>query len=545
MSKPGAFLQLFAPRRPRRPDRHTLLDFFTPPAYRRGRAPRAALPCALRFDERLVYWAMRNTPVTEAPKHFLILGAVGSGKTTAIDLFLQSIAPRFRAGRATPEQLIIFDAQRDILPTLASYGLGPDQENVWILNPFDNRCAVWNLADAAQRPSVARYIATMLVPQEEKSSAPFYASAARDLLTYVIWGLNRIQGNRWTLRDLLCAADSKRRIEAVTARHPRGSRLAASILKDDKHAFGVLSTLSTKLSRFEEVAGLWHSRPLARQFSIPEFLQQPGVLVLGWDPVLNESLWPINAILLKALADEILRGPRQRLPRHWFVLDEFRTMEKADAVQRLLNRGRGKGVSVLIALQSIAGLLDVYGEHTAQDILSACAHKSVLHLGDPKSAAWAEDYFGKIRRTERTFTENFGGKDGATGSVQHALQDRPGLLASYFMSLPFTGPGRPYKAVNDVPWLNATIITERWFDELNAWRPPRPENVAAFEPREDKEEETLKDWTAEEQQFYGLKPPRKRNPARGRAQETKPERRLPVRDPEPELPGLEAPDPPP
>ncbi len=539
MSKPGSFSQWFKPRPPRKRSPHPILDFFTPPAYRHGRARSAGIPCARRFDERYVYWAMRNTPITEAPKHFMILGAVGSGKTTAIELFLQSIAPRFRAERPIPEHLIVFDAQRDLLPTLASYGLGPDQENVWILNPFDDRCAVWNLADAAQSPAMARYIATMLVPQEEKSSAPFFASAARDLLAYVIWGLNRIQAKRWAFRDLLCAADSKERIEAVTARHPRARRLAASILNDDKHAFGALSTLTTKLSRFEEVAGLWHSRPLARSFSVQEFLKQPGVLVLGWDPVLNESLWPINAILLKALADEILRGPRSRQPRHWFVFDEFRAMEQVEAVQRLLNRGRSKGVSVLIALQSIEGLIDVYGPHKAQDILSACAHKTVLRVGDPKSAAWAEEYFGKIRRTERTLTENFGGKDGPTGSYHYGLQDRSALLASYFMSLPFSGPGRPFKAVNDVPWLDATIITERGFDELNAWRPPRSEAVAAFAPREDKEEETLKEWTPKEEQHFGVKPSKKRKTARRRAPKTQGQRHLPSPPPPPEGPGFD------
>jgi hypothetical protein len=111
------------------------------------------------------------------------------------------------------------------------------------------------------------------------------------------------------------------------------------------------------------------------------------------------------------------------------------------------------------------------------------------------------------------------------------------------MSLPFTGPGRPYKAVNDVPWLDATIITERWFDVLNAWRPPRSETVQPFEPREDKEEETLKEWTAKEEEFFGLKPPRKRKKARRSTQETKPERHLPSSASSPELPGLEAPDP--
>ena len=56
--------------------------------------------CALKFDPQSVYWAMRNLPVSEAPKHFLVCGATGSGKTIAIQLFLQSIAPRFRIARS-------------------------------------------------------------------------------------------------------------------------------------------------------------------------------------------------------------------------------------------------------------------------------------------------------------------------------------------------------------------------------------------------------------------------------------------------------------
>lgn len=481
-----------------------------------GRTAVQQAPCAVYFNEDQVFWAMRNMPIEEAPKHFLICGAVGAGKTTAIDLFLQSIAPRFLPDRTQPEQLIIFDAKRDILPTLAALGLRPEHENFWILNPFDERCAVWNLADAAKDPAMARYIATLLVPQEPQSTSPFFASAARDLVVYVIWGLCRLRGARWSLRDLLCALDSREHILAVTAQHPRAHRLVASILNDDKHAFGVLSTLTTKLARFEEVAALWHRREDARRFAIPEFLQRPGVLVLGYDPVLHESLWPINAILLKALTDEILRGPNVRRPRHWFVLDEFRAMEKVDSIHNLLNRGRSKGAAVLLALQSTEGLVDIYKEHRAEDILSACAHKTFLRLGDPKTAGWAESYFGKLRRVERVVTESYGSKSGPSTSLQYQLQDRPILLASYFMNLPFTGPGKPYQAVNDVPWLGSTLITERWFDELNAWRREPAQDVPAFLPHADPDGQKLKEWSPNEERLFGGKPPRQKRSSRTR-----------------------------
>lgn len=498
-------------------------------------------PCACFFNEDFVYWAMRNLPITEAPKHFAILGAVGSGKTTAIDLFLQSIAPRFRSTRESPEQLIVFDAKCDILPTLAGLGLRPDDENVWILNPFDARSAVWNLASAARGRGMPRYIANMLVPSEPRSSSPFFASAAQDLTTYVIQALNRHWGARWSFRDLLCALESVKHIRAVTAGCPRIDRLAAAILDDDKHAFGVLSTLSTKISRFEEVAASWYHRPDARQFSVSEFLRRPGVLVLGHDPVLKESLAPINAILLKALSDEILHGPNTHRPRQWFVLDEFRAMDHVEAIHELLNRGRSKGASVLIGLQSIDGLIDVYGEHRAEDILSACAHKMFLRAGGPKTAEWAEKYFAKLRRTETVVTETYGGSGGPTTAYQHGLQDRPALLDGFFDSLPYTGPGKPYKAVCDVAWLNQVIIVERRFDELHRMRQPADANVLPFDPHADTVDQTIPSWTPEERELYAGKPAAEPQPQKEKKADKLPTRKRPRQGTQPNLP-LEPPE---
>jgi hypothetical protein len=531
MSPRRSFWDLFneIPREPARG--RSALDLFNA-ADEAEDAPDSRPPCALAFDEEFVFWAMANLPVSQAVKHFLICGAVGAGKTSTIELFLQSIAERFRAGRRPPEQLIVFDAKRDILPLLAGMGLRPGAPNVWLLNPFDERSAIWDIAETANEPAMARYVASLLVPEEQQATSPFFASAARDLVVYAMWGLQRHLGTRWTFRDLLCALDSKQHIRAVTAWHPRAARLAGAILDDTRHAFGVLATLTTKLSRFEEIAALWHSRPEAPRFSVSEFLQRPGVLVLGHDPVLTESLWPINAIVLKALTDEILRGPDTRRPRHWFVLDEFRAMRNVDCIHDLLNRGRSKGASVLLGLQSTEGLIDVYKEHRAADILSACAYKTFLHLGDPKTAAWAEQYFGQVRRHEPVITHSYGSKSGSSTSNAEGLQDRPLFLASYFLNLPFAEPGGPYKAVSDVPWLGATVITELPFDNLNACRQPPDRTVPVFVPHPNPADQTLPEWTPEEEAFHGFKKPRKKK-QQSPKQERKP---LPKRDRNPDPP---------
>jgi len=458
--------------------------------------------CAVCHNDQEMFWAMQNLPVKEAPKHFLICGTIGSGKTIGIQLFLQSIAHRFHSGNSVPEQLIVFDAKCDIIPVLAAMGLRPEDENVWILNPFDERSATWNIGEAVQMPAMARALAHLLAPENKRSNAPFFGDSARELIYAVILALNKSAGPDWTLRDLLCALDSSERIASVTANHPSAKRSVSRFLEDTEHSSSILSTLASKLGRFEQVAALWSSNPHARKFTINGFLDKPGVLVLGNDSVLRDSFWPINAILLKALANEILRRPNTLQPRHWFVLDEFRAMERVDCIHDLLNRGRSKGASVLLGVQTVEGLVDIYGESGANEIISLCSYKTFLRTGSHKTAEWIEHFFNRIRRIETTVTDSKG-PGGNSSSVQHSIQERSLFLASYFLDIPFPARGENYIAVCDVPLLHETLIVKRPFDDVLSWC-LQGDGVPNVVFRTNTDQQILWPWTpAEEQRFCG------------------------------------------
>jgi type IV secretory pathway TraG/TraD family ATPase VirD4 len=467
--------------------------------------PREALSSAVSFDERLMFWAMRNLRVEEAVKHLLVIGCAGSGKSTLIQLFLQSIARRFRADWPTPEQLILFDGNCEAVTQLATLNLNPEDKNVYILNPFDERCAVWDIAEGAKTPLLARHLAALIVPEEHGSSAPFFWQAARDLVYAVILGLNRSAGQKWTFRDLICALDSKARILKLTALDPRAKVIAVRVFEDQQHAHSVLSTVGTKLVRFEPVAALWHSATNAPKFSIEKFLKHPGVLVLGNDPVLQDSIWPVNSLLLKALTQEILRGPSTRKPRHWFVLDEFPAMQRLDCINDLLRRGRGKGVATLLGTQGVEALYEIYGDNAADDIMGQCGSKTALRAGGPKTAEWDERFFGKVRRTERTCSESWSRSGGYSHSTQYDTRERSLFLASTFLDLPFPKSGGPFISISDVPSLGTTFVTHKWFDQVLSWMRPTS-TVPAVLPRLDVEEQRLKNWSPEEEKEFTGKP---------------------------------------
>ncbi|MBI3869986.1 MAG: type IV secretion system DNA-binding domain-containing protein [Verrucomicrobia bacterium] len=464
--------------------------------------------CALAFDEQSVFWAMRDIPASEGTKSFLISGAPGSGKTIGIQLFLQSIARRFKEFQTAPEQLIIFDAKGDILPLLASMGLRPEDPNFHIFNPFDTRSSGWYLDEAVQMPAMARALAKLLIPPDDKSSAPYFAEAASEVVYSVILALNeikRIKNQRWSLRDLLCALESPGNIRAVTSQHGYAARHAAPYLNDEKHYLAVISSIAAKIGRFDQVASLWETNAIGKPFSVSNFLESPGVLVLGNDPVLNDSMWPINAILLKAITNEILRRPNTDGPRHWFVLDEFAAMGQVDCIQSLLNRGRSKGVSVVLGIQTIEGVIKGYGEQGANDLLGMCAYKTFLRAGSHKSAEWAEHYFNRVRRMETSYSYNSGGGKNSTSS-QVQLHERSMFLASTFMDLPFPEKGKTYEAICDVPTTGETILTTRDCDDVFTWTVKPHKSVPAVDSVKDEDVTTLSPWTREEEIIFGVRP---------------------------------------
>ena len=450
--------------------------------------------CAVAFDPDHVFWALRDIPVREAVKSFLICGAPGSGKTKSIQLFLQSIAPRIIPTEgAPPEQLIMFDAKGDALPMLASMGLRPELDNFYILNPFDARCAVWNLGEAVDEPGADDALAALLVPEDQNSSAPYFAQSARAVVKSVIQSLQAIAGADWTLRDLLCALGSADNIRRVTSRFSPAKTKVHAYLNDDKHFPGILSSIAAKVGRFDSVAALWAKTRSARPFVIKDFLKKPGVLVLANDPVLSESIWPFNAIILKTLTNHILRQAETFMPRHWFILDEFRAMEKVDCIHSLLNRGRSKGASVTLGIQTIEGINQVYGQNAASDIMAMCAYKTFLHAGSFQTAEWAERHFSKVRQMEESYSQGNG-----QSSVSRALHERSLFLASTFLNLAFPEAGKTFESISDVPCLGETLISQRPFDDVLSWCLD-PAKIATVAPYDAPYAHDLHPWEAEEE----------------------------------------------
>ncbi|MEO7678694.1 MAG: hypothetical protein ABIV39_18215, partial [Verrucomicrobiota bacterium] len=101
-------------------------------------------------------------------------------------------------------------------------------------------------------------------------------------------------------------------------------------------------------------------------------------------------------------------------------------------------------------------------------------------------------------------------------SRQYQIDERALFLASTFLNLPIPQPGGMFISISDVPCLGNCFFTRRWFNDVLSWLRPTS-TIPAVLTRPSIEEQTLQEWTPEEEAFFNGNP----NPEPKRKKSTK------------------------
>jgi len=341
-----------------------------------------------------IVWGMLRLPSKISTTHFAVVGSTGSGKTITIRLLMQSVLPRIGTGVDT--RAIIYDAKQDTVSMLAGMNLACD---VVILNPFDTRGVSWNMADDITAPATAQQIAAILIPENKNATQPFFSDAARHLLSGVLISFIRQAPKRWTFRDVLIALKSKDRLMKVLAATPETADLIEQYLTEETTARNVLSTVASKMQKYEFIAASWERA--TRSISLREWLETESILILGNDEATRTALDAINQVIFKRLSELVLAQSESETRRTWIFLDELRQAGRLDGLSALLTKGRSKGASLVLGYQDIEGLRDVYGHQLANEIAGQCANKAILRCDSAETARWASALFGEREVLER------------------------------------------------------------------------------------------------------------------------------------------------
>jgi len=442
----------------------------------------------------------------EATQHFLAIAATGGGKTTILRRLLQDMIPSI--GRGDDARALIYDAKQDAVSMLR--GIAPQVE-LLITNPFDERGVAWNLGrDICESRVAIEFVFTLIAEKQE--SQPFFSDAVRHLVYGVVTSYN-VRGLRWGLADMIRPFSSPTRLQRVLNACQYTRSLIPRYFGDKRLLANILSTAATKLLPFEPVAAAWES---AKQtFSVNDWIHGESILLLGNSETSRHPIDALNRCIFKRASDLALNQSESWTRRTYFVVDELSEAGKLDGLVSLAKKGRSKGVCLVLAFQSIAGLREstLYGRQLTAEILGQIGHRFIGRLECPETAEWASQLFGDQEVRQITVNKTFSETNSTTHNEQFVT--RRAVLPSDFMSV------APCDELNGLTAyylsrvtgaFSANIPGERLFgSELIS----RADDVPDYVPRPS-EVQYLAPWTKEQAlQFAPLRPERSLGPRDG------------------------------
>ena len=229
---------------------------------------------------------------------------------------------------------------------------------------------------------------------------PFFPNASKDLfaacLSFLIDEGKDL--NNFSLREFFdnyTPADLQKGLSGTP-----GLKGAASYLSGgDSLAYGVFSGLQ-QLVR-EIFIGNFRKKG---SLSIRQLVRERGgkTVFIEYDLGIGSALTPIYRLLFDmAIKEALARGAKGMVQGNVFlVADEFKLVPNLQHIDDAVNFGRSLGLKLVIGVQNVSQLYDIYGKYRAESILSGISSLISFRLNDEASRRYVQSVFGTNRKIE-------------------------------------------------------------------------------------------------------------------------------------------------
>lgn len=278
-------------------------------------------------------------------RHVLVVGGVGSGKSTAMKPLIDKIV-------ASGEQMLLFDPKSE-------FTIG--WKRPAIVAPWDSRSLAWDLArDMRNALDMRRFAAAMI----RESQDPMWSNASRQLLVGLMIHLRQTRGVDWGWGELarLVALPQSELLPIMRECHPEAVR---AVEKASVTTAGILINLSSFCASIFDLAHAWGDAPPNRRVSFVDWTQGRSrfkqIILQGHGAYGELTKSYVEGIvgIVSAIVNsvEMEDDPDRKI---WFIADEFAQMGKVP-VRALFEVGRSRGFRCVVACQDFAQLEEIYG----------------------------------------------------------------------------------------------------------------------------------------------------------------------------------------
>lgn len=307
--------------------------------------------------------------------HIMIHGSTGVGKSTAIRELLDTIF-------ANGERAIIYDKSGDFVRHYYRY------EKDILLNPLDERGTNWSLWDECHGAPDYDSLACALMPMPGGNVDPFWVNGARTLFSAAAYAM-RTDPERSTYKLLktLLTAD----LNSISALL-KGTEAETLVAKHgEKTAVSIKSVLATYIKSLKYI------RDTHPTFSIRRWVQndkQSNCLFISSFAKQHETLKPLISSWLDIAANELMSLEPSDTRRIWLIFDELTSLHKLPYLNSAFAESRKFGGCLIIGIQSIAQLREVYGQNGAEEISGLCNTRLFFRSPTSDTANWVSKELG-------------------------------------------------------------------------------------------------------------------------------------------------------
>lgn len=338
-------------------------------------------------------------------KHFMLVGAPGSGKTQTLHFLLKQLFKRDGAG----DKMIIYDTKADFT---AAY------PKALLVAPWDARSPAWDIAKDCTTAGQARELAARFIAD---SKDPMWSEGTRAILVSLIVKLQADMPFTWTWRDLadhiaMVSADA----DLLTSWVQRFNPVQAAVVMggaESKTVQSFMTTLATSATLIAQLAEAWESK--SARISFTQWLHDENPkyrqIILQGDgrfaSLTKAYVGAIITLLSSEIQSPLFTDSTSR--KLWFILDEAPTLGKVDILP-MITVGRSKGVRVLACFQDQSQIREVYGDNEAKTWSSSAGTMIIYRVNRGDTANWlAEEIIGTATVQRNQISESFT-KDGRT-----------------------------------------------------------------------------------------------------------------------------------
>lgn len=401
--------------------------------------------------------ALAGVPLSaeDETMHVAVIGATGSGKSTALRALM---ADACRRG----DRQVVADPEG---AAMTAFFMPGDV----ILNPFDRRCARWDLLREIERPSDYAFLAQSLLPHLGQGDHDQWITYAQQLLAAAIENFVTLRlGGSDDLIEMLASGtiDELKSLCAGTAAaryfEKGGERMLASIL-------GTLAPAIGHLRFFAELEG--------EPFSVRQWIREGSGSL--WMPYAANQIAALRGLVscwMNIAILETLSLSPSRNRRIWFHVDELDALGRIEGLKDAQARLRKFGGCVAIGFQSFAQVKAVYGEG-AHTIIENCGNLLLLRAGASDgggTAQLASDLIGdrEVERDDVSRSRTRGRFTSQSTSMQSKRVIEGAALASEIMQL---GNREGYlKRATSPGWSKVSFPYRGYSDRIPPFEPKSP-----------------------------------------------------------------------